>query len=326
MTNTRREFYSKQLAQKNQELAAIESQLQGTLDAVDELRLNKKAETILQKIEELDTKLKELDVQDKNSNLRHLNLEKSFQKIDNEFSKRVANSINTDLGDNSGAILLFLQRFTKQKGSYCLNEVLDLMISDRKIGDDIRGDFRTYPIDLGSAISEFNKNEFSKRLASHFSQDSEVPLCNSIKTLCSSIKGGSTIFIKIENWDVVTEKELFFNWFIEEFWQNVICELKHIFQEYSKVRFIVALIAKSQIFPDCSSFSDYFCTNNNKFDYRKIIELPLHDWTVEDIKNWLINFQGFSNVKSLQLAKRIYSESEGTPSVICSILEKEFKK
>ncbi|MHC5717042.1 MAG: hypothetical protein ACYTX0_34240 [Nostoc sp.] len=245
--------------------------------------------------------------------------------MDNEVSKGIANSVNNQLGHNSGAILLFLQRCTKQKGSYCLNEVLDLMISDRRIGDNIIGDFRPYPIDLGSAISEFNKNEFSKRLASHFSQESEVPLCNSIKTLCSSIKGGSTIFIKIENWDSVAEKEIFLNWFIEEFWQKVICELEPIFQEYSKIRFIVALIAKSQVFSDCSSLSDYFCTNNN-FDYRKIIELPLLDWTVEDIKNWLINFQGFSNVKSLQLADRIYRESEGTPSVICSILEKEFKK
>ncbi|MHC5831519.1 MAG: hypothetical protein ACYT04_90020, partial [Nostoc sp.] len=103
--------------------------------------------------------------QDKNTNVRHLSLEKSFQKIDNEVSKGIANSVNNQLGHNSGAILLFLQRCTKQKGSYCLNEVLDLMISDRRIGDNDFGDFRPYPIDLGSAISEFNKNEFSKRLA-----------------------------------------------------------------------------------------------------------------------------------------------------------------
>jgi Effector-associated domain 9/inactive STAND len=322
--NSRRDFYSKLLAQKNNELAAIESQLSGTLSHVDELKLVNQAEDILKKIEELDKKLKKLDGQDKNSNVRHLNLEKSFQKIDNECSKEIAKSVNIELGDKSGAILLFLQRFTKQKGIYCLNEVLDLMISDRKIGDDIIGDFRPYPIDLGSAISEFNENEFSKRLASHLSSESEVPLSNSIKTLCSSLKGGSTIFIQIENWDSVLEKDIFLKWFIEEFWQTVIFELEPIFQEYSKIRFIVALVAKSQVFPDCSSL-DYFC-KNNPFDYRKIIELPLPDWKIEDIKNWLINFQGFSNTKSLQWANRIYHESEGTPNVVCSILEDNFLK
>ncbi|MDF5720478.1 MAG: hypothetical protein PUP91_08330, partial [Rhizonema sp. PD37] len=102
-----------------------------------------------------------------------------------------------------------------------------------------------------------------------------------------------------------------------------ICELESIFQKYSKIRFIVALIAKSQVFPD-SSLSDYFCIKN-PFDYRKMIELPLPDWTIENIKNWLVNFQGLSKSESYQLAKRIYSESEGTPSVVCSILERDFK-
>jgi hypothetical protein len=323
VTNTRRDFYSKQLAQRYNELAAIESQLTGTLSAVDELRLTNQAEATFQKIEDLEKKLKELDSQEASSNIRHLNLEKSFQKIDNELSKKIARNVNIEFGDNSGAILLFLQRCTKQKGIYCLNEVLDLIISDRKIGDDIAGDFRAYPIDLGSTISKFNENEFSQRLASYLSQESEVPLCNSIRHLCSSLKGGSTIFIEIKNWDSVLEKDIFLKWFIEEFWQTVICELEPIFKEYSKIRFIVALVAKSMVFPDCSSLN-YFCQNNS-FDCRKILELPLPDWTVEDIKSWLINFKGLSNKDSFNLANQIYDESEGTPSVICSILEKEFK-
>ena len=57
LPNSRRDFYSKQLAQKNNELAAIESQLQGTLSAVDELKLNNQADIIMKKIEELEAKL-----------------------------------------------------------------------------------------------------------------------------------------------------------------------------------------------------------------------------------------------------------------------------
>lgn len=321
--NQARKFVSRRIAAKEEELTKVEADLDESPTQDIELKLSRKAERLSKEIQNLYDQLSELDKNSSNTNVRHLSLEKSFQKIDNEHSKKIAKSVNIELGDNSGAILLFLQRCTKQKGIYCLEEVKDIMISDRKIGDDIIGDFRPYPIDLGSAISEFNENEFSKRLASHFSQESEVPLCNSIKTLCSSLKGGSTIFIKIENWDNVSEKEIFLKWFIENFWQTLICELEPIFQEYSKIRFIVALVAKSQIFPDCS-LSDYFCINN-PFDYRKIIELPLPDWTVEDIKNWLINFKGLSNVASLQLANQIYNESEGTPLAVCSILENKFK-
>ncbi|MBD2458494.1 hypothetical protein H6G80_31065 [Nostoc sp. FACHB-87] len=324
VANNRRKFYSSQLANKQKELAAVESQLIGTLSKADELKLNNQAEAILETIDELEAKLKELDSKEENSNVRHLSLEKSFQKIDNELGKKIAKAVNSQLGDNSGAILLFLQRFTKQKGLYCLNEVLDLMISDRKIGNDIIGDFRPYSINLESPVSEFNETEFSKRLSSHLSQDLETPLYKSIKILCSSLQGGSTIFIKIENWDSVPDKAEFLNWFIENFWNVLIDELEVVFQEYSKIRFIVALIAKSQVFPDCSCLSDYFCFQNT-FDCRKIVELPLPDWTVEDIRNWLIKFQGFSNSRSLQLANQIHSESEGTPSVVCSILENKFK-
>jgi hypothetical protein len=321
--NQSRQFLTRRIAAKEEELAKVEADLYEASNQDIELKFDRKAKRLLAEIQNLYNQLSDIDKNSSSINVRHLNLEKSFQKIDNELSKQIARKVNADLGDNSGAILLFLQRCTKQKGIYCLNEVLDLIISDRKIGDDIAGDFRAYPIDLGSTISEFNKNEFSQRLASYLSQESEVPLCNSIRHLCSSLKGGSTIFIEIKNWDSVLEKDIFLKWFIEEFWQTVICELEPIFKEYSKIRFIVALVAKSMVFPDCSSLN-YFCQNNS-FDCRKILELPLPDWTVEDIKSWLINFKGLSNKDSFNLANQIYDESEGTPSVICSILEKEFK-
>ncbi|NEP54702.1 MAG: hypothetical protein F6K65_40300 [Moorea sp. SIO3C2] len=321
---TRRDLYSRRLAQKYEELAALESQLNGTLSAVDELKLNNQVEDILLKIEQLEEKLAEFDGSAHNSNIRHLTLEKSFRKIDFTEAKKIAKSINTNLGDDSGAILLFLQRSTKQKGGYCLNEVFDLMVSDRKVGEDIIGDFRPYPVDLGSAISEFNELEFSKRLASHLTPDSEGGLNNSIKKLCSSLRGGSTIFIKVDSWDSVIDQEKFLDWFIKKFWHPLINELNPVFLEFSKIRFIVALVAKSKVLPDCSSLQPYFCTKD-ELDPFKAIELPLPNWEVDDIKQWLITCRGFSNSKSQKLAQQIYRESEGTPHTICSILEDKFK-
>ncbi len=324
-TNRSREFLTKRIAAKEEELLKVESQLDETLSQDEELKLDRRAKRLLKEIQDLYDQLSELDKSNSNPNVRHLNLEKSFQKIDFSEAKKITHSINSRFGDASGAILLFLQRSTKQKGNYCLNEVLDLMVTDRKVGEEIIGDFRPYPIDLGSPISEFNEIEFSKRLASHLNPDSEADLNSSIKRLCSSLRGGSTIFIKIENWDNIIEQEKFLNWFFNEFWQPLINELRPTFAEFSKIRFILALVAKSKLFPNCSSLSPYFCTEDT-FDPCKAIELPLPDWTVDDIGSWLINFQGLSNSKSKQLALRIHRESEGTPDTICSILlEKDFK-
>ncbi|WP_017317444.1 hypothetical protein [Mastigocladopsis repens] len=320
----RRDFFSKILAQKYQELATIESQLAGTLSGVDGLKLNNQADNVLVEIEKLEKQLLELDAKDENSNVRHLKLEESFQKIDFSEAKKIAQSLNTKFGDDSGAILLFLQKSTQHKGNYCINEVVDLIVSDRKVGDDIIGDFRPYAIDLGSPISEFNEGEFSKRLASHLSDNSELLLRNSIKTLCSSLRGGSIVFIRIENWDSIIEQKTFLDWFMKEFWEVLICEIDPIFREYSKIRFLVALIAKSPVFTKRSSYPVFFC-KKNKFDHRKIIELPLPKWSVEDIKKWLIISQKLSNAESLQLAEQIYRESGGKPDTICFILEQKFK-
>jgi hypothetical protein len=56
-SNTRKSFLINRLAQKQEELAAIESQLAQVLSSVDELRLNKAAENLLQEIEKLEADL-----------------------------------------------------------------------------------------------------------------------------------------------------------------------------------------------------------------------------------------------------------------------------
>lgn len=59
-SKARSEFYKKRLAVKQEELAAIESQLEGTLANVDELKLNKQAERLIREIEELEMKVNKL--------------------------------------------------------------------------------------------------------------------------------------------------------------------------------------------------------------------------------------------------------------------------
>jgi Effector-associated domain 9 len=321
--NREREFLVKRIAIKEEQLTKVEAELEETDNLDKESKLEKKAKRLLNEIKELYAELSELDKINVSPNVRHLSLDKSFQKIDFVEAKEIAKSINTKLGDSSGVVLLFLQRSTKQKGSYCLNEVLDLIVSDRKVGDDIIGDFRPYPVDLGSPISEFNETEFSKRLASHLNSDSEKCLSEIIKKLCLSLRGGSTVYIRVENWDSVTDPQKFLDWFIEAFWQLLVDELVPIFQDFSGIRLIVALIAKTKVFPDPSSLPPYFCTEE-RFDPCKVIELPLPDWEKKDIKNWLIGFRGLSNVESDKIASRIHLESEGTPDTICSILERDY--
>ena len=321
VNNSRIEFLTKRQAQKIEELGAIGLQLEGTLSKRDELKLDKLAKQLLEEIEKIEEELSGLYNRSDNANERHLSLEKTFQKIDNDKGKKITKMITQEWGDESGASLLFFQRYTRQNGIYCLNECFDLIVGDRKIGEEIIGDYRPYEIDLSSPVSEFSETEFSQRLLSYF-DPSLNDLKQAIKKLSTSLSGGSIIFIKIKNWDELTNKETFITWFINQFWLNLIREIKPIFQEYAKIRIVTVLIAKSQVFDDCCS-EEHFCTEE-AFDPCRILEIPLPDWSVEDIQKWLINYRGLSKQKSLVQAQQIHQESEGIPNVICTILKERF--
>jgi len=327
--NVRRDHYSKRLAILLEELEALENQLFTTISAVDKLNLERSIKQKIQDIEGVNKQIQDLDSKNENTNLRERDLQKRLQKIDFTKAKDITKFVNTKFGRNSGAVVLFLQRSTKQKGCYCIEEVLDLFLGDRKIGEEISGDFRRYLIDLDSAISTGDEFEFSRRLASYLGSNIENPLYDTVKQLCLSLQGGSILFIEICNWDDITGQNNFLDWFMDKFWKIVISELEIIFQEFSKIRFIVVLRSNAKIFE--KSYPSYFCKLSRnykltKFDPGQIIELPLLDWEVEDIKEWLIDNFGLSNDKSLQFARKIYQEGEGTPETICGILERDREK
>lgn len=57
ISSTRQQHYQRKLASKQEELSAVESQLESVLSATDELKLNRRIETLLKEIEELEQKL-----------------------------------------------------------------------------------------------------------------------------------------------------------------------------------------------------------------------------------------------------------------------------
>jgi hypothetical protein len=327
--NVRRKHYGKKLGILSEELEELENQFSSTMSGENRRKLERAIEFKIIEIERLENQIKDLDNKNESPNLRELDLQERLQKIDFAKAKDITKSVNTKFGRNSGAVVLFLQRSTKQKGCYCIKEVLDLFLGDRKIGEEISGDFRRYLIDLSSAISTRDETEFSRTLASHLGGNIENPLYDTVKQLCLSLQGGSILFIEICNWDDITGQNNFLDWFMDKFWKMVISELEIIFQEFSKIRFIVVLRSNAKIFE--KSYPSYFCKLSRnykltKFDPGQIIELPLLDWEVEDIKEWLIDNFGLSNDKSLEFARKIYQEGEGTPETICGILERDREK
>lgn len=332
MLQKRRDFYAKQLSQIDEKLAAVESDLDSEVNSEKRLTLTKRAEVLLTEREKIEVKLAELDSENSDRNVRDRGLEKILQKIDFTQAKKNASLIRDRLKKDGGSVLLFLQKSKKQMGHYCVEEVINVIMGDQVIDGQVVGSYRRIPVDLGSAISQCNETEFLIRLASHFniqeeSTDIKVLSQKLREKIRASIDCGTTIFLEINSLDDLLEKEGFLKWFIEEFWKPLIDEVTAISKKY-RSKLIVALIADSQILPDRPSA--YFC-DDKTLDFYKMLELSLPNWTVDDIYDWLILFRSVlpgmqekTESELVQIAKKIYRDSEGTPESVCVSLREKF--
>lgn len=326
----RRLSYSKQIALLEEQLAAVESDLASAPREVDRLRLKNSAESLLNEIEELQDKLDELDSQSKTQSIREGKLEQSLQKIDFIKAKETASIIRSILNQNGGSVLFFLQKSKRQMGRYCIEEVINIIMADQFIGGEILGAYRRYSVDLDSAISQYDEAEFLIRLASYFklevSDDLTALSIEIRKVIKSSIDQGSTVFLEIKSLDDLLEKDTFLKWFVQDFWQPLINEISAISNQY-KSKLIVMLIADSQILSECPS--DYFC-DGDSFDCDRMLELPLPNWSIDDVSSWLLRFRTLSSampktdVDRSRLARKIHRDSDGVPESICLSLREQF--
>ena len=327
----RRAFITRQIAQLEEHLAAVEEDLATAPTTVIWKKLQTQADQILAKIEEFDDALKRLDADSSNPNVKDRSFDKALQKIDFAKAKNIARSIKAKLNPEGGVVLFFLQKSKKQMGHYCVEEVLQILMGDEIVEGEIVVDYRRIPVELDSAISQYDETEFLTRLGSYFNVDAGedmVVLSEQIRgTIRQSIDQGMTIFLEIKGVDDLLEQETFIAWFVDEFWKPLTDEIRLVSKNY-RSKFIVALIADSQILTDCST--DYFCAEDG-YDCYKMLELPLPDWTVEDIYSWLIPFRSLSDsmkqktdVELRKLAERIRRETDGTPQNVCANLRERF--
>ena len=290
MGDRRRQFYTKQLAQLEEELAAVASDLETAATERDRLRLEKETEGLLTKIDDLEEKLKECDAESETPAVRDRGFEKALQKLDFHKAKATAALIRQQLNQEGGAVLFFLQKTKKQMGHFCIEEVLQVLLGDQIVDGQIMGAYRRYSVDLDSAISRFDEIEFLIRLASYFnleeSQDLKILQQQIRETIRASIDEGTTVFLEIKSLDDLLEQANFLEWFIKEFWKPLIDEVSAVSQKY-KSKFIVALVADSEILdgtlPDYPA--SYFC-DGTAYDCYKMLDLPLPDWLESDNFDW----------------------------------------
>jgi len=332
MGEIRRQFYVSQLASKQAELAAIQDDLETCQSKKQELKLKKNAEQLLKDIEELECQLSNADMGSNKLIVKSRVLDQKLRKIDFLAARRIASELKESFeAQEGGSALLLLQRTTKQMGYNCLHEMLSTIFGYEMPEEVLQGrqdgTCKVYESNLASVATGGSELECLRQL---FRYEGKPALCDDVdglgqefrKSFCESRRSGDRVLILVKDWHYV-EPRSFLKWFIEGFWKPLIDEIKHcVLPEHGFIKVVAVLASGSQVHTDC--LSEISLCSLDSLNSHHMIDIPLPDWTVEDIQNWLMGEQQLGRTESLRCAQRLHADSDGTPHIVCSMLRDRY--
>jgi len=329
----RREHCVKQLARKQRSLAAVQDDLETPQSREQELSLQNRAEQLVRDIEGLEEELEGLGLSSTQPIVKAKALDQTLRKIDFSEARRIASELSrTFETQDGGTALLLLQRTTKQMGYNCLYEMIST-IFEYELQEEVLlqgkkdGSCKVYKANLASVATGGTELECLKQL---FSYEGQPTPHNDLmglgqafqKSLCGSLRSGDRVLILIQEWHYV-EPQSFLRWFIEGFWKPLIDEIKCcVLPEYGRIKVVAVLASGSQVSPD--SLSEVPLYSLDSFNPHHLIDVPLPDWTVEDIEKWFMDVQKLGRTDSRRRAQQLHADSDGTPHIICSMLKEQY--
>jgi hypothetical protein len=332
MESTRRNFNNRRLASLQSELSEIEYDIETAKTNSERSKFKKDAEKILNEIDKLEALLNEDDRNSKVSGVRINALDTTLRKVDFTQARNIASQLKTVFeSEDGGSTILVLQKTSKQMGYNCLDEMLSTIfeheIQDIHIQNKIASLCKVYKADLASSASEGFALGCLKLLSGYNgpmnSSDDVLNLGRTFrKSLCDSLRSGDRVLILVKDWHYV-EPEKFLVWFVEDFWKPLLDEVKKsVLPEYGCIKIVAVLASGGAIRSDC--LSNIKLCSLDSFHPHHVIDVPLPDWTVEDIQKWFMDVQKLGRNESFRLAQQFYADSDGTPQTVCSMLKEKY--
>jgi hypothetical protein len=337
--STEREFFQRRLARKQNELAAIEEDIDTCKDRKTQLKLDKDAQLCLKEITALEQKLQSLDYASPEPIVKVSSMQQTLRQIDFREAKSLASKLKGDLEsecESKYAMLLLFQRFLNHKGDLCFYEMMRIILeSDLETQLGSRGSdgyrnngLKTYEVDLSDLAAEGfsdDLNFLQKLLKYEGEPDSGTVHELSqrfVRSLCKSMRSGDRVLFWVKEWHRGIEPEIFLKWFVEGFWKSLLQEINQtVLCDYGKIKVVAVLSSKKKL--DFSLPENLVC-QPDCFDTYRLIDVPLPLWEPRDVEAWLMEVKGFKRRESSREAQRICEDSDGLPATICSTLMEKY--
>ena len=307
-------------ASLNQEYRLARKQLDQTSNAVDGNRLKKQIRNIEQELTDVEVDLEELEKSEQNPNRQHLQIVEKLPEIDFSKIKKTTNKIIEKFGTDGGGAVFLLQNSHAMAGDLFTAALQEQLKQNTR-------HFWLHPIRFTAAEGSLDELGILHRLARQLNiqpiADQEEYITAIIQTICGSVQSGSIVFFELKRWENLVPQDRILTWFVTKFWQRLVNQLPVIRKDFRRVRFIAVMTCEHSLRSEDLKLP-CFCTEKT-FDPTKILHLPLGNWKIKDIEEWLETFSGLPDSEINRMTENIYQSSlKGIPQLARDALLKEF--
>lgn len=317
-----------------QQWLAADNQRKSTLNDADKPVLQKQMEGFESQIQEVEDRIRELRLQQSSGSDLHIYREYSqvweekLPQLNFTESKKIIKNIFDRFENQKEEQALFLlQKKDTMRGDLCIQHIKALLQS-MDMGDWYPPFEYTFP-----RHQPLNQVALLSALANRFGVDSpsnnvQYYTSSILEKICKSFTGGNVFLLYIEL--SVATGDSFLEWFVFDFWQALITQLDLHRNNHPFIK-VIGIIATRNLIPR-TCLSTELCCTKQKFDGKKILELPLKNWSEKEIHDWLwkhskLSGLGYERTHMKTMAETIYADSDnGKPSEACNQLWEALKQ
>ena len=155
--------------------------------------------------------------------------------------------------------------------------------------------------------------------------DDDTPDLPSVIRILSEVLDAGVLFFQLRFSDTLHDNEDLLRWLVEDFWRPLVGELK---LKRRAVRAVMAIIATNELAePACAH--TVFCPTD-AFDPCSILRLPLEEWNVKIIEDWIIDHSDLMHSPDFDaraVAEAIFAEGKnGKPHFVDKALRKVLRE
>lgn len=305
-----------------EEIAQATSQLISTSNSVERSRLERQVEELYRQLENLEKDLTSHKSGVSSGSRRDRDWQEHLPRINFNEAIEITQDLLLSSNSNSAALLLVANSH-QMCGALCVSRIRDLL-------QESTADFKHFELEC-PLTSQFSQRWFIDSLARYVKLE-QRPRSHKqaarklVKKIAISMRSGNVLFFEIRGWDFDPDHSEMLTWLVEEFWIPITKALADLVGVYNRVRVVVLIMTTE---PLRRPLPPELSCNRASFEVERMLELPLQNWTRDEIHQWLESYSRLSltTQEISKLTQRIFNSSDGgVPELVRSALANQMAR